>query len=219
VADGFGAPGTSVAPAAVPPAVRDGTLQRIHIIGGPGSGKTSLARRLATVTGLPVHHLDDVARVGGGNGPARSVAERDALVERILAVPAWITEGVHLEWTEPFLASADAIVWLDHLSWPRATRRILGRFVQGAVSEVRQRPGKRKFTRFRDYYRNLRALGGAIRETRLYYLDPRTPAPTRLTLVDTRGGTARQLAPYMEKVIHCRSAAEIEELVRRGVAR
>ena len=35
--------------------------RRIHVVGGPGSGKTTLARRLATTHALPVHDLDAVA--------------------------------------------------------------------------------------------------------------------------------------------------------------
>ncbi len=77
------------------------TPRRIHVTGGQGSGKTTLAARLHAVTGLPVHELDRIARIGGGNGPERPAAERDAMVsETIAAGDAWITEGVHLGWTD-----------------------------------------------------------------------------------------------------------------------
>ena len=44
------------------------TPRRIHVTGGQGSGKTTLAARLHRVTGLPVHELDLIARIGGASG-------------------------------------------------------------------------------------------------------------------------------------------------------
>ncbi len=138
-------------------------LRRIHVIGGPGSGKTTLARQLAARTGLPVHNLDEVARVGGGTGRVRSAEERAPLVREILNEDAWITEGVHIDWTEPFLERADVVVWLDYASGSMASRRIVRRFIGGAIHEVRTRRGRQRFLRLRDYGRQLRALGGALR--------------------------------------------------------
>ena len=191
------------------------TTRRIHIVGGPGSGKTSLATQLAARTGLPVHHLDDVARVGGGDGPLRSEEERNLLVEAILGQDGWITEGVHLLWTEPFLERADVIVWLDYISWSRATGRIVRRFFSGALREMRSRRGITRFTRFRDYGHQLRTLGSAIVEARHYYGPPQkhadAPAPggTDDATSGSWSATAAQLAPFEAKLVHCRSAAEV----------
>ncbi|MEL6615862.1 MAG: AAA family ATPase, partial [Bacteroidota bacterium] len=33
-------------------------MQRVMIVGGPGAGKSTLARRLGEATGLPVIHID-----------------------------------------------------------------------------------------------------------------------------------------------------------------
>ncbi|MCB0099677.1 MAG: hypothetical protein KDE46_28285 [Caldilineaceae bacterium] len=40
-------------------------MQRIHILGAAGSGKTTLARRAAEQIGCPWHELDAVAYEGG----------------------------------------------------------------------------------------------------------------------------------------------------------
>lgn len=194
--------------------------RRIHLIGGPGSGKTSLSVRIAARTGLPVHHLDDVARVGGGTGPLRPAEERAPLVERILASDAWITEGVHVGWTERFLERAELVVWLDYVSWPTATRRIVRRFVGGALREVRTRRGRERFTRFGDYGRQLRALGGAMLESRRYYAtaDLGASAPPDAdgpSDPDSRSATAALLEPYRDKLVHCRGAADVTALLER----
>ena len=34
---------------------------RIHVVGGPGAGKSTLARRLASKLGIEPHKLDDIA--------------------------------------------------------------------------------------------------------------------------------------------------------------
>jgi hypothetical protein len=191
------------------------TPRRIHITGGPGSGKTHLATRLAGITGLSVHHLDNVARVGGGDGPVRSDDERQPLVDAILASDGWITEGVHLGWTEPLLERADVIVWLDSTTWPHAAGRIVRRFVAGAWREARTRRGRERFARFWDYGRNLRSLREALLETRRYYTAqgvdggrPRSPT------LDTRVATREQLGAYQGRLVLCRDAAEADEFAR-----
>ncbi len=176
------------------------TPRRIHVIGAPGSGKSTLADRLHLVTDLPVHGLDDIARIGGGNGPFRPVAERDALVAAIAAEEAWITEGVHLGWTDPLLARADAVVWLDHVSPVQASGRMVRRFLSGGVQGLRDRNGRERFTRLGDYLRHTRELGGAIRASRNAAADA--------------AAFEAALAPYRGKTVRCTSAAEVDDLVR-----
>jgi hypothetical protein len=201
-------------------------LKRVHIIGGPGSGKTSLAREIGALTHLPVHHLDEVARIGGGDGPVRDADDRDLLVAGILATDGWVTEGVHLGWTDAILHDADLILWLDYVTWTRASRRIVRRFVDGAVAEMRSRPMRERFTRFGDYARNLRRLGGAIRESHRYYR-PIEASPSRAieaapTIEETVPGTsgtwtmvADAVAPYESKLVHFRRPADVDSLLRR----
>jgi hypothetical protein len=190
-------------------------------MGGSGSGKTTLAAKLAARTALPVHHLDDIVRVGGGDGPLRAAEDRDGLVAEILGTDRWITEGVQLGWTEPLLERADVIVWLDYISWPRATRRIARRFLTGAAHEMRTRRGRERFTRFGDYARQLRTLGGAMLHTRHYYGGPSaagTAADGAVDPADTLGSssaTSAQLARYGAKLVHIRRAADVGAFLQR----
>jgi adenylate kinase family enzyme len=85
---------------------------RIHIVGAPSAGKSTLGRHLADQVGCPHYDLDQIAFVDD-HWTLRPMAERLALVQEIVDEPAWIVEGGHLGWTEPLLAAADVIVWLD----------------------------------------------------------------------------------------------------------
>lgn len=169
-------------------------IERIHVVGPPGSGKTTLASRLADALELPVHHLDEVARVGGGRGPERSAAEREAAVQDILASERWISEGLHLGWTQPLLDEAQAIVWLDHVRWQASSGRVVRRFVSQAWAEARQRRGRERFLRMRDYGRRLRELVVSLPETRTF----------------PREELEAALAPLMGRVVHCRTPADVE---------
>jgi glycosyltransferase involved in cell wall biosynthesis len=181
---------------------------RVHIAGGSGTGKTTLARRMGTLLDTPVHSLDDVAR-DTGTGAVRSGAERSEMVNRILAQPRWVTEGIHVGWTDELYRQADLIVWLDQVRWPVAVGRVLRRFVKDGLGEAR-RQGLRGLIRPRSQARHLVALVGATREIRSFngragHEDPGDGG--------SRSATASQLAPYAAKVVHCRNQDDIEGLV------
>jgi hypothetical protein len=194
-------------------------IRRVHILGGPGAGKTTLARRLAATTGLPVHHLDEVARVGGGTGRVRDAAERAPLVAQIIDAERWITEGVHLGWTDPLLARADLIVWLDAVSGAQAAGRIAGRFVDDAWAEFRRRTWRQRVTAIPSYARHARDLAGAMIDARRY--DKATRAPDGALpppvdpegTLDSRAATEAALAAHLDRVVRCTSPSEIDALV------
>jgi cytidylate kinase len=183
-------------------------LRRLHIIGGPGSGKSTLARQLGKRLDIPVYELDKIAFEGLAF-TERPLDARLADVRRIAAQPTWITEGIFLGWTDKLLQTADVIVWLDHIRWHLAAWRIAVRFSQWGLEEAKRQPGARKFTRFRDYYRNTRQLIDVLLSSRAYYRASAI-ADTAATCRENRIATERRLMSFQEKVIHCRSATEIE---------
>jgi adenylate kinase family enzyme len=92
--------------------MRAARCRRIHVIGGPGSGKTTLARNLAAGRNAAVIDLDRVAYEQGA-GAKRPLTARTASLADIVQQPDWITEGIYLWWIDDLLRHADAIVWLD----------------------------------------------------------------------------------------------------------
>ena len=158
---------------------------KVHIIGQAGSGKTTLARQLAASDGATAHDLDPIVYGPGGQ---RSHAEVARSIEVILTENSWVTEGAYRDaWLTPLLDAADAIVWLD---LPRRVClwRIFRRHVLAELRRNNRHPGWRRLASFMRY---------------TWEVHPRL-----------RAETAELLAGYGEKVVRCRSAAEVSALGR-----
>jgi hypothetical protein len=182
---------------------------RVHVAGGSGTGKTTLAARLGILLDAPVHSLDDIAR-DVTTGRVRSVDERTRMVSEIATGSRWVTEGIHVGWTDELCRRADLIIWLDQVGWPTALARVVRRFSRSALQETRER-GLRGIVRPRSYARHLAELFRAGRDIRGF---------DRTGAADTgdggsRAATAAQLAPYATKVVHCRSRDDVEGLIAR----
>ena len=114
---------------------------KIHIIGGPGSGKTTLAKQLSEKLQIPHYDLDDLQwDNGAGYGTKRDPKERDALLEQLLSEDDWIIEGVYYAWCGQCFADADQIRLL-HVPRRVYRRRIIRRFL---LRKLGLEPGKRE---------------------------------------------------------------------------
>jgi adenylate kinase family enzyme len=86
-------------------------VQRVAIIGSAASGKSTLARRLQTATGIEAFHLDDL--YWGPTCTAMPEPEWEALLDRLVARPAWIMDGNFTASLPRRLAAADTVILLD----------------------------------------------------------------------------------------------------------
>jgi glycosyltransferase involved in cell wall biosynthesis len=196
------APSRDAAPATLP--------DRVFITGGSGAGKTTLAQRVAALFGLPLHHLDEIARDPVTRQP-RSIPDRLAIIHSIASSPMWVTEGVQSGWTQELCERADVIIWLDHLAAPLASMRVVSRFVAGGWRELRRQRGWRRFVRLRSWALHTFELVTALGEIRRFHRDGRGDAAD----AGSRAATATQLAAFEDKVVHCRRPADVERLVVR----
>ena len=90
-------------------------MDRIAIIGCGGSGKTVLARRLASSLGLEVTNLDALYYDDGWNPtPMDKFAD---LQRELVAADRWIIEGNYASTLPIRLARADTVIFLDLPAW------------------------------------------------------------------------------------------------------
>ena len=96
------------------------TVSRIMIIGGPGSGKTWLARRLGENLNLPVYSVDDAVWDPCGN--VRLADEVDSLTRSLAMRESWIIEGGNSRTYADRARRAHVIVRLSPPRWLRFCR-------------------------------------------------------------------------------------------------
>src|SRR5215468_9040504 len=88
---------------------------RIVVVGISGTGKSRLARRLASASRLPLHHRD--TRIWRPDWVEADRAPIATAVTRIAAEPQWIVEGWVDDYSSDLLDVADHIVDLDFPGW------------------------------------------------------------------------------------------------------
>jgi len=102
-------------------------MKRVAVFGNAGGGKSTLARRLAELTGLPLYVVDTMQfRAGGAKVPHEEFLQAHA---DLLRRDEWIIDGfgnAAIAWER--FAAADTLIYVDlplciHYSW--VTKRLI----------------------------------------------------------------------------------------------
>jgi adenylate kinase family enzyme len=181
---------------------------RVYIVGGPGSGKSSLADALAARTGLEPLHLDDhwdrtFATDDRGAPTPEALTYRTQLVANVLQRSEWIVEGAEPPFVTALADAADIVVWCD-IPFSVAAARMLRRHVRADLSGANAFPGYRRLFRF-------------LLSVRRRYdaaLDPAVPEWRKWT----RAYVTRAIGPYRRKVIRSRGGERAARAVVSGLA-
>ena len=163
---------------------------RLHIIGLPSAGKTTLGEALSLRLSVPHYDLDDLAFVDE-QWTMRPVSNRDEMLERILEEPGFVTEGGFIGWTQPLFDAVDYILWLDP-----PIRTLVWRHVR--------RHGRRPWR-----------LVNHLRFQMLMYARPAGAGPARFDPDLTRAGIKTALRPWAHKVYRVRRTVSPDDAIDR----
>ena len=89
----------------------DENMLKIIVIGNPGAGKSTFARKLRTVTGLPLYYLDMLWHKSDQTNISQEIF--DAQLNEILKKDRWIIDGNYQRTLEMRLNACDTVFLLD----------------------------------------------------------------------------------------------------------
>ena len=87
-------------------------MKKIVVIGCPGAGKSTFARRLREMTGLPLYYLDQIWHKADRTTVSKE--EFDAKLREIIRQDSWIIDGNYLRTMENRLEACDTVYFLDY---------------------------------------------------------------------------------------------------------
>ena len=109
-------------------------INRISIIGGPGTGKTTLAINLGNELKLPIYHMDQIAHLP--NWIKRTKEERDKIILDKINENKWVIDGTYKGTLESRIKKSDLVIFLNYSTLSKISG-IIKRYIKGRGKEKR----------------------------------------------------------------------------------
>ncbi len=113
-------------------------MNKITIIGGSGTGKTTLATNLSLDLKLPVYHLDAFNYYP--NWQERNKGERDKLILEKIKEDKWVIDGTYTSTLEERLNMSDLVIYLDYSTFAQI-KGVLSRYFSYGGKNRKEIPG------------------------------------------------------------------------------
>ncbi|TRY32417.1 adenylate kinase [Aliiglaciecola sp. M165] len=108
-------------------------MKKIAVFGKPGSGKSTLSKKLARTTGITLHQLDSIVYEKNGDFVERGVV--DAAHQNIVSSESWIIDGLGpMELFYKRLHAADTLIYID-LPYVASYWLVTKRLLKGVTPE------------------------------------------------------------------------------------
>lgn len=114
---------------------------RISIVGGCGSGKTTLADILSKIYNIESIHIDGIHHLA--NWEIRDKSERDNIILSHVQKDKWIIDGNYTSTMLQRFEKADLIIWLDYSTFTQL-KGVLKRIFINFNKEKLEIPGCRE---------------------------------------------------------------------------
>lgn len=113
-------------------------FKKIVIVGGPGSGKTTLTNILSEKLNISTLHIDGVHHKPGWE--VRDKDERDKIILEKIKEESWIIDGTYKATLKPRFEAADIIIWLDYSTFTLVSS-VIKRIIKYKGKEREEIPG------------------------------------------------------------------------------
>ena len=111
---------------------------KISIVGGPGSGKTTLADILSEIFNIPAIHIDGIHHLP--NWKPRDKSERDNIIVSHINTDKWIMDGNYSSTMKQRFEKADLVIWLDYSTFSHI-KGVFKRVFKNLNKEKKEIPG------------------------------------------------------------------------------
>ena len=120
-------------------------IKKICIIGGPGTGKSTLARNIGKKLNLPVYHIDAINYLD--NWKQRNKVERDKIILETTNQSSWVMDGTYIGTLNDRINKSDCVIFLDYTTIAQLKGIIL-RFFKDMGKEKQDIPGCKEHWNF-----------------------------------------------------------------------